>query len=707
VARGAGAAVPADGSWPRVSIVTASLNQAAFIEETIRSVLLQGYRDLEYIVMDGGSTDGTLDVIRRYEPWVALVSSGPDGGQTQAINAGWRRSSGEVLAWINADDSYLPGAVWAAVRALGGAPWAGMAYGDAIVVDERGRELRTWAAEPFTLEAMLGRGNVVPQPATFYARQGLEAVGYLDERWQMIMDYALAIRVGLGYPSICIAQPLARFRDHPTSKSRTQHGAMARELLRLVEELDDLEELGAAARPKAWRDLKAAATARIRYEWALACVVDHRPHEALRHLRRSLRADAGHALRRPVQTAFLAKEAGRALMRGARTPARRGDHPTRVQLIGRLDTRITGLARYTNGLRAGLEQAGMEVRLTFPMRPPLPTPLDRRIKSIGVDIGSFFASYPLRASLERADVYHLTDQMLATLLLFQRFPGPVVVTVMDIIPYLVQHAQELSTFRHQVDAQFYRLALAGLRRADALVVISQYTKATLVEVLGLPEERIHVIYPAIDHGRFRPVNVTDEFRERYGLARDVPYVLYVGSEDPRKNLSTLVRAIASVREDLPAVTLLKVGRAQFSKERKRLLQLIDSLGLEDNVRFMESVPDVDLPSFYNLAGVCVMPSLYEGFGLPMAEAMACGTPVIYARSGPLPEVAGPAGVQVHARDYEAFAQAITRLLADGAARATLADAGRRQAATFTWARTATETRALYARLLRASDPPGS
>jgi glycosyltransferase involved in cell wall biosynthesis len=342
----------------------------------------------------------------------------------------------------------------------------------------------------------------------------------------------------------------------------------------------------------------------------------------------------------------------------------------------------------------------MDVVATFPTRPPVPMPLHRTLRRTGIDVPAFFASYPLRAKLQRVDVYHLTDQMLATLLLFQRFPRPVVVTVMDIIPYLVQHVRELNTFRHRIDYWFYRLAMRGLRRADALIAISDYTRQTLIEILGLAPERIHVVQPAVDHTRFRPVPVTPDFLARYGLDPDTPYLLFVGSEDPRKNLDTLIRVVDRVRHDHPAVQLLKIGESQFVDERRRLLALSDKLEMIEHVRFLDFVRDEDLPYFYSLAKACVVPSLYEGFGLPIAEAMACGTPVVYARSGPMPEVAGGCGVEVDPRDVDSFAGRLSALLADPTERARLSEAGRERAQHFMWRRAAIETRAVYADLMR-------
>ena len=173
---------PDGGRWPRVSVVTPSYNQGRFIEETIRSVLLQGYPELEYIVIDGGSTDGSVDVIRRYEPWLTYWVSEADRGQSHAINKGWARATGEVLAYINTDDCYLPGAVATARGRVPASPDAGHGLRHASIVDEAGKELSTWEARPFDLKTMLCLGSVVPQPATFFSPQSWTSLGYLNEK---------------------------------------------------------------------------------------------------------------------------------------------------------------------------------------------------------------------------------------------------------------------------------------------------------------------------------------------------------------------------------------------------------------------------------------------------------------------------------------------------------------------------------------------
>jgi len=372
-----------------------------------------------------------------------------------------------------------------------------------------------------------------------------------------------------------------------------------------------------------------------------------------------------------------------------------------VQLIAKPDSGMTGTSRYTVGLHQALQAAGLDVRLTFPTPAPIPGPVQRGLKRIGLDAEAFFGSYPLRAELDNADVYHLTSQTLATLLWFQGFPAPVVVTVHDIIPYLVRRNPMLNTLRHVGDLLFYRLALIGLRRADALIAVSESTKRTLIKALGLPPERICVIYEAVDHEKFQPMAVPDPFRAKYRLDKGWRYVLYVGSDDPRKNLRTLVQAFALVRQQVEDAKLLKVGSTCFAQEQARLLSLVAKLGLQEYVLFFNHVPDEDLPLFYNVSDVFVMPSLYEGFGLPMLEAMACGRPVIASDRGSLPEVGGNAVLTVNPTDVEMLAAQITYLLEDREYAHQLGQAGYQRAQTFQPVQQAEATLALYERVEQA------
>lgn len=214
----------ARSDFPRISVITPSLNQAPFLEQAIESVLDQDYPNLEYIVVDGASTDGSVEILERYESRMARWVSEPDGGQTQAINKGFRMASGELVAWLNADDFYLPdalNAVAASYRKAKEASKVGFLFGRGVRVDRAGNPLGDfWPHAPaFDLSALKYGFDCILQPATVMVRSALEAVGYLDERLNWCMDYDLWMRLGESYRAIPVDHPVAASREYPETKS--------------------------------------------------------------------------------------------------------------------------------------------------------------------------------------------------------------------------------------------------------------------------------------------------------------------------------------------------------------------------------------------------------------------------------------------------------------------------------------------------------
>jgi len=227
---------------------------------------------------------------------------------------------------------------------------------------------------------------------------------------------------------------------------------------------------------------------------------------------------------------------------------------TRVALIAKPGNVATGVGRYVQTLHAGLTETRVEATLVNPSRLPLPSGLYSTLRRAGADLGAFLTNYPIWASYPEAEVYHFTSQNLATLLLIRRPPGRVVVTVHDIIPYMLRSNPEFCSYRTPADRLFDWLAIRALQRADALIADSEYTKKCVVDELGVSPEKIEVIYLAVDHERFRPLPVSSAIRERYRLPDGHRYLIYVGSEDPRKNISILIRALALLRRDHPLST---------------------------------------------------------------------------------------------------------------------------------------------------------
>jgi glycosyltransferase involved in cell wall biosynthesis len=219
---------------PLVSIVTPSFNQAGYLEETIKSVLMQDYPRIEYIVMDGGSTDGSLGAIKKYEGRIASWVSEQDKGQTDAINKGFGKAKGDILAWINSDDTYHPSAVSEAVEFLNENPDVAMVYADCNFINEAGQVIGKFASRQ-TDYRKLRRGYVhIPQQTMFFRAQYWKELGPLDPSFYFAMDYDLWVRIARRAPLRYLpGRTWANFRIHTSSKTNVNDERGWQEMLRV------------------------------------------------------------------------------------------------------------------------------------------------------------------------------------------------------------------------------------------------------------------------------------------------------------------------------------------------------------------------------------------------------------------------------------------------------------------------------------------
>lgn len=215
--------------WPKITIVMPTLNQDRFLEAAIRSVLLQEYPNLEYIILDGGSTDASIDIIRHYEAHLAHWDSTPDNGPASAINRGFSRATGEILAWLNSDDVYQPGALHAAAATFLGNPEAELVYGEGWYINESGARIEPcrFIRRQFNRRYMVNKDPIL-QPAAFWRRSLWERTGVLDESLHWVFDWEWFIRAYEQGTFHYLPQNLAHYRIQPAALTRT--GGLARQL---------------------------------------------------------------------------------------------------------------------------------------------------------------------------------------------------------------------------------------------------------------------------------------------------------------------------------------------------------------------------------------------------------------------------------------------------------------------------------------------
>ncbi|MBA7538795.1 D-inositol-3-phosphate glycosyltransferase [subsurface metagenome] len=294
---------------------------------------------------------------------------------------------------------------------------------------------------------------------------------------------------------------------------------------------------------------------------------------------------------------------------------------------------------------------------------------------------SLIEAYRLSRLVRRqGDVVHLPNQHFARYALFLK--NPFVVTVHDLVRLCFGFAKETIT-----EKILLKLDIRGIKRASHIIATSQNTGNDLIKYLKIPNGRISVVYNGVDHSIFKPYDTK---------VLDKPYILYVGSERPRKNLGRLCEAFAKLKGEFPELKLVKVGPSgRYKRFRTKTMRMLDSLGITQDVIFVDYASDLDLARYYSSAALLAYPSLYEGFGLPPLEAMACGCPVVTSNTSSLPEVVGEAGIMVNPYDTESQFQAIRQVLTDNTLRDEMIRKGLEQSKRFSWEETASQTQEVY------------
>jgi glycosyltransferase involved in cell wall biosynthesis len=271
-----------DGSpWPRVSIVTPSYNQAQYLEETIRSVLLQGYPNIEYIIIDGGSTDGSVEIIKRYEPWLTYWISEKDQGQSHAIQKGFEHASGEIFAWLNSDDTFAHDTIYQAALALQDNPETILVYGDCNLIDHAGQAISVWHTRPCSWIDLVLESNLIPQQTAFFHAKSYRSVNGVNLSLNYIMDYELWLRLSHLGTFLYSPKLIANFRCYPESKSLSNSVLFWEEHLRILEQLNETEA-------QLNNDVLKEARRRFQIKAALECLINNKIDQALFFIEKAL-----------------------------------------------------------------------------------------------------------------------------------------------------------------------------------------------------------------------------------------------------------------------------------------------------------------------------------------------------------------------------------------------------------------------------------
>lgn len=358
-----------------------------------------------------------------------------------------------------------------------------------------------------------------------------------------------------------------------------------------------------------------------------------------------------------------------------------------------IDARVIhfpGIGRYIRNLIAGLAALGTGDRFTLYLaweeqRDALPAGLGDRFR-VRMLPGTFSVReqwvVPRAAAADRIELFHTPHYVVPLFL-----PCPCVATLHDLTYY--RHPASLRSLPAQ---SYYRLMhRVGHRRVARVICNSNATARDLRQILKIPEQKLQTIYMGIDPS-FRPAPPARvaTLKERMGLGE---FILYVGTKKRFKNVPTLLRAFRMVLAEYPALHLVLGGRGGI--EDPEIPQLLSDAALARRVRILEPLPDEEMSVLYSAARVFVLPSRNEGFGFPLVEAMACGTPCICADAASLPEVAGDAALLFPPEDPAALAGALRRVLGDPALAAELAARGRQRAGMFDWRRVAERTYQVY------------
>lgn len=635
-------------NWPKISVITPSYNQAEYLEQCILSVLEQDYPEFEYIIIDGGSTDNSIEIIQKHAHQLTYWVSEPDRGQAEAINKGFRRASGELVAWLNSDDFYLPRALKTIAEYYRRYPEAPFYFADGWRVDQTGRRKSRFYQEDymaFNRSALVNGLNFILQPSTFIRRSALVEVNYLDTALHYGLDTDLWIRLSeLGEP-VPVPLPLAASREYGETKTSIGSFKRLEELRRIAEKYS-----GEPVTPG-----------------YLCYFMDTLRNYVKQHS--ELYPDSY------VQAldSFWASTSNLLAVYGAHP---KGD-PFNNRRIG-IDFRQIaygtsgGIAFHLKGVLEALFRIAPDYEFFV-----FGTIYNRDIFSVAPENVHML-------SLPTSDFFHEMDKILVQEnidILFRGYPSQDVINFpinrqIFFVPD-IQHDEFPSFFEPMVleaRQQAFRHALNG---AGAIGTNTPFTRHTILMHKDCRCDDVFLMPPALSS-----LHVTEEeaflHPEEEALVPDKPFFYYPANLWPHKNHSKTLQAfklfLETTGEDME---LILTGHLEGWENLKAAYP-----GLP--VRHLGFVRQALVNYLYRNATALVFFSLYEGFGMPLLEAFHAGTPVICSNVTSLPEVGGDAVLYGDPNDVEEMSELMVRVVQNEELRAALIRRGKEREAHYTW-----------------------